>query len=66
MAACASRLSRNLRLGSALGEGRSVEEGLASLGQVAEGMPTCKAAYLLSKRLDIYMPVTEQIHAILF
>lgn len=66
MATCASRLSRNLRLGFALGEGKSVEQGLASLGQVAEGMPTCKAAYLLSSKLDICMPITEQIHAILF
>jgi len=66
MATCASRLSRNLRLGLMLGQGRSVEESLDTLGQVAEGMPTCEAAYHLSRKLDIYMPITEQIHAVLF
>lgn len=66
MATCASRLSRNLRLGLMLGQGRSLEESLDSLGQVAEGMHTCEAAYLLSRRHDVYMPLTEQIHAMLF
>ena len=66
MATCASRLSRNLRLGQMLGQGKSVEDSLAALGQVAEGMPTCKAAYSLSKKLGIDAPITEQIHAVLF
>jgi len=66
MATCASRLSRNLRLGLMLGQGRSVEDSLAALGQVAEGMPTCKAAYSLSRGLRIDAPITEQIHAVLF
>ena len=66
MATCASRLSRNLRLGLMLGQGSSVEDSLAALGQVAEGMPTCKAAYSLSKKLGIDVPITEQIHAVLF
>ncbi len=66
MATSASRLSRNLRLGLMLGQGRGIEESLAALGQVAEGMPTCEAAYNLSRKLGISMPITEQIHAILF
>lgn len=66
MATCASRLSRNLRLGLMLGEGRSIEESLASLGQVAEGMPTCEAAYHLSLKHGIEMPITEQIYRVLF
>lgn len=66
MATCASGLSRNLRLGRMLGQGTSVDESLRSLGQVAEGMPTCEAAYLLSRKLNVSMPITEQIHAVLF
>ena len=66
MATCASGLSRNLRLGRMLGQGKTPEESLAALGQVAEGMPTCRAAYLLSRRHDVYMPITEQIHQVLF
>lgn len=66
MATCASRLSRNLRLGLMIGQGSSVQESLISLGQVAEGVPTCKAAYLLSKRHKVDMPITEQIFEVLF
>ncbi|MEN6580950.1 MAG: NAD(P)H-dependent glycerol-3-phosphate dehydrogenase [Armatimonadota bacterium] len=66
MATCASRLSRNLRLGLMLGQGNSLAASLKSLGQVAEGMPTCEAAYLLSRKHGVYMPITEQIHALLF
>ncbi|MHB9036026.1 MAG: NAD(P)H-dependent glycerol-3-phosphate dehydrogenase [Armatimonadota bacterium] len=66
MATCASRLSRNLRLGLMLGQGMGLQDILKNLGQVAEGMPTCEAAYLLSRKHGIYMPITEQIHAVLF
>lgn len=66
MATSASRLSRNLRLGYMIGQGKSLQESLEALGQVAEGMYSCKAACKLSKQLDIYAPITEQVHAILF
>lgn len=66
MATCASRLSRNLRLGLMLGKGNNISESLSALGQVAEGMPTCEAAYTLGRKLDICMPITEQIHEVLF
>ena len=66
MATCASRLSRNLRLGLMLGQGKSLEESLRALGQVAEGMHTCEAAFLLSRRHDVYMPITHEVHAVLF
>lgn len=66
MATSASHLSRNLRLGLMLGKGIELSESLKTLGQVAEGMPTCEAAYSLSKKHNVYMPITEQIHAVLF
>lgn len=66
MATCASRLSRNLRLGLMVGEGKTVDESLRLLGQVAEGMPTCRAAHLLSQSNAVYMPITEQVYAVLF
>jgi len=66
MATSASRLSRNNRLGFMLGQGGGLEESLRSLGQVAEGMPTCQAAFQLSRKLGISMPITEQIHAVLY
>ncbi len=66
MATCASKLSRNLRLGEMVGQGKGIEESLEAIGQVAEGMHTCEAAYLLSKKHEVSMPITEQIYAVLF
>lgn len=66
IATCSSRLSRNLRLGLMLGQGNGIEDSLGALGQVAEGMPTCEAAYHLSRKLNVSVPITEQIHAVLF
>jgi glycerol-3-phosphate dehydrogenase (NAD(P)+) len=52
--------------GLALGKGATVEEALASVKQVAEGVPTCKAAYNLSASTGISAPITEQIYKVLF
>ncbi|MGQ9454761.1 MAG: NAD(P)H-dependent glycerol-3-phosphate dehydrogenase [Armatimonadota bacterium] len=66
MATCASKLSRNLRLGMMLGQGKTLSESLEVLGQVAEGIYTCRAAYLLSKKHNVYMPITSEVYAVLF
>jgi glycerol-3-phosphate dehydrogenase (NAD(P)+) len=66
LATCASRLSRNLRAGIAIGQGKTIEQALAEIQQVAEGIPTCKAAYNLAASLGVYAPITEQLHEILF
>jgi len=66
MATCSSKLSRNLRMGLMLGIGTNVSESMATLGQVAEGVHTCKAAYLLSKKHNVDMPITTQLYSILF
>jgi len=66
MVTCCSQLSRNNRVGLALGQGRKLDEILRELGQVAEGVPTARAAHDLSKKLDIPMPITEQVYQVLF
>ena len=66
VATCASRLSRNLRVGLALGHGMTTEQALAEVRQVAEGVPTCKAAYALASSLGVYAPITEQLYKVLF
>ncbi|MDO8586427.1 MAG: NAD(P)H-dependent glycerol-3-phosphate dehydrogenase [Armatimonadota bacterium] len=66
MATCGSPLSRNLRFGRALGRGLSVAEAEAEVRQVVEGKPTCLAAYNLSRRLSVSMPITEQIYLVVF
>lgn len=66
MATCASPLSRNHRVGAELATGRPLEEILASMNEVAEGVPTTKAAVELGRKLGIPIPITEQMHAVLF
>jgi glycerol-3-phosphate dehydrogenase (NAD(P)+) len=64
-ATAASKLSRNYRIGRALGEGRSLEASLAEVGQVAEGVPTSNAASLLAVSHAVDMPVFAAVAAVL-
>jgi glycerol-3-phosphate dehydrogenase (NAD(P)+) len=66
MATCLSPHSRNRRMGQALAEGLSLDEAQARLGQVAEGVTTVTTARALADRHGIEMPLTDQLHAILF
>lgn len=63
---CASPLSRNRRVGQGLGEGKSLDEVLGGMINVAEGIPTTRAAYNLSIRYETPMPITEQVYDVLF
>jgi glycerol-3-phosphate dehydrogenase (NAD(P)+) len=58
-------LSRNRRVGLELARGRSLQEILASLGHVAEGVRSAKEVAALSKRENIEMPVSEAVAAVL-
>lgn len=61
-----SRHSRNFRLGEALGEGKSLDEAVESLGQVAEGAYTVKAAAELGRKMAVELPITEAVNRILY
>lgn len=63
---CTGELSRNRRLGIQLGRGRRLEEILAEMRMVAEGVNTTAAAVELARRHAIEMPITEQMYAILY
>ncbi|PCI37415.1 MAG: glycerol-3-phosphate dehydrogenase [Elusimicrobia bacterium] len=63
---CTGGLSRNRRLGVMLAEGISMEEALERLGQVAEGVPTTRSVKAIANKLGIEMPITDQVHAVLF
>ncbi|MBD3791055.1 MAG: NAD(P)H-dependent glycerol-3-phosphate dehydrogenase [Campylobacterales bacterium] len=58
-----STLSRNYRVGVGLAQGKKIEDILAELGEVAEGVPTAKALYLLAKQKDIYLPIAKEVYA---
>ena len=61
VATCASPLSRNHRLGRALGEGRSVAEAVALVGQTAEGVETARAVAEIAEGLGVDMPITRGV-----
>lgn len=60
-----SRLSRNYRVGAALGRGVGLEGALAEVGQTAEGVPTSEAAAILARRHGVETPVLAAVAAVL-
>lgn len=63
---CTSMHSRNRRAGILLGQGKSLEETLAEVKMVVEGVTTTKATYELAKNMGISMPITTEAFNILF
>jgi glycerol-3-phosphate dehydrogenase (NAD(P)+) len=63
---CSSRHSRNRRVGEQIGQGRKLDEILKEMKMVAEGVTTTESAYELSLKLNIELPITNQVHKILF
>lgn len=63
---CASMHSRNRRAGFLIGEGKTMEEAMAEVKMVVEGVHSAKAAMQLSKKYDVELPIIEQVNEILF
>ena len=63
---CLSPLSRNYRVGYALGKGKSLAEVVAELGQVAEGVNTLSLVKHKADELDIYMPLTQGLYEVIY
>jgi glycerol-3-phosphate dehydrogenase (NAD(P)+) len=63
---CTGDLSRNRHVGVELGRGRTLEEILADMEMVAEGVDTTRAAHALARRERIEMPIVAEVHAVLF
>ncbi|NOX09783.1 MAG: NAD(P)-dependent glycerol-3-phosphate dehydrogenase [Gammaproteobacteria bacterium] len=63
---CTDNQSRNRKLGMALGQGYSKDEAIASIGQVVEGANTTKEMMKLAKKLQIELPITEQVYRVLY
>lgn len=63
---CYSRHSRNNRFGRMMGEGKSIQEALDSMSQVAEGVPNAKNVYELARRYNVRTPLIDQAYAVLY
>lgn len=63
---CTGSLSRNHTVGKKIGKGRSLEEILAEMKMVAEGVKTAKSVYNLSRKLGVEMPISSEVYRILY
>lgn len=63
---CTSEHSRNYQAGYKIGHGKDLEETLASMTMVVEGIRTCEAAYKYALEHDLELPIIEQIYNVLF
>ena len=62
---CISRHSRNRRAGVLIGKGMPVQEAMVEVGAIVEGYYAAKAAYELSKTMNIEMPICFEAYRIL-
>ena len=62
---CTSMHSRNRRAGILIGQGKSMEETLAEVKMVVEGITATEVAYEVAKELNIDMPITNAIYSVL-
>jgi glycerol-3-phosphate dehydrogenase (NAD(P)+) len=63
---CMSRHSRNRFVGEQIGRGKRLNEILAGMTMVAEGVTTTRSARDLARREAVPMPITEAVYSILF
>ena len=59
-------LSRNRRVGVALGQGKNIDQVLSSTRMVAEGVKTAKSTVALARKLNVEMPIAEKMYAVLY
>ena len=62
IATCSSPMSRNYTVGSMIAKGKKINDILAELGSVAEGVKTSKAICELAQKLGIEVPVSNAIY----
>ncbi|EHJ08272.1 NAD(P)H-dependent glycerol-3-phosphate dehydrogenase [Staphylococcus simiae] len=63
---CTSTHSRNYTLGYKLGQGESMEQALAEMNMVVEGVYTTNSVYHLAKEQHVDMPITNALYRVLF
>lgn len=63
---CASMHSRNRRAGILIGQGKTMEEAMTEVKMVVEGVYSAKAAYALSQKYNVDMPLVCSVAKVLF
>jgi glycerol-3-phosphate dehydrogenase (NAD(P)+) len=63
---CTDNLSRNRRMGLALASGKTVAEAQEEIQQVVEGVLAAEAVKEVADKLQIEMPICQQVYRILY
>jgi glycerol-3-phosphate dehydrogenase (NAD(P)+) len=63
---CTSKYSRNRRVGKEMGKGRHIDDVIAEMNMVAEGVKTCRPLLELGHKFDAWMPITESVVSLIY
>lgn len=63
---CTDDQSRNRRFGLAIGQGKSVTEAEAAVGQTVEGLRAARAVYHKIQSLELELPILEEVYRVLY
>jgi glycerol-3-phosphate dehydrogenase (NAD(P)+) len=63
---CTGDLSRNRQVGLRIGRGEVLEAIVHSMRAVAEGVKTTQAVYELGRKTQVELPITQQVHGMLY
>lgn len=63
---CTGDLSRNRTVGFQLGQGKKLKEILSGMRMVAEGVITAKSIHALAQKMEVDMPICEQVYKVLY
>lgn len=63
---CMSKYSRNRYVGEQIGKGEKLNQLLQEMEMVAEGVTTSKSVYLLSKKVNVEVPICTEVYKILY
>jgi glycerol-3-phosphate dehydrogenase (NAD(P)+) len=63
---CTGDLSRNRTVGLKLGQGKKLSTILDEMNMVAEGVKTTKSAWNLARKMDVEMPILEQVYQVIY
>ena len=66
VATCSSSKSRNHHVGFELGRGKSLEQIINEMNEIAEGVKTVKVARELAREYNVDMPISEEIYKVLY
>ena len=66
IATCMSKYSRNRYVGEQIGRGKDLKTVLNEMVMVAEGVKTTRSVHELSQKMNVEMPISEQVYEVLF